>query len=327
MILMFILSALPAACSSGDPYLVNMRASVEVVDENGDDVPDSQITVYFTHTPKQEHLLESRSKKIEKVYDGENPSVFEYQGMSTISIRVEKEGYWTSGLGHDWNNWEEGQSGNVLNEKFTIILRKKNNPRPLYTHKSAYHSTREFGLSRGYDLEVGDLVAPYGKGKISDLVFTIFQKSGEKTGVYENRLELSFSNPDDGVIQVEKGEGSESRLLLGANAPEDGYKKRLEFRRGVADIRGTLMYTYAPSKEELEKIEGYWFRVRSEKDPETGNLEARYGKISGPVTFLVDEEGGAYFFTYFFSPDHSRLLEWNGESLVPGANLQGVKKH
>src|SRR5690606_29904982 len=123
--------------------------------------------------------------------------------------------------------------------------------------------------------------------------FTLYQEKGDVPGVYENRLEVTFSNPEDGIIQVNKGPGSESRLVLGATAPEDGYEKKLEFRRGVAEIRGTLMYTYAPTKEDLEKVEGYWIRVRSRVDPETGELVARYGKISGSITYLADEEGGA----------------------------------
>jgi len=309
-----------------------LELSITVVDEDGRPLPGSNVTASFRHTHQQKETLGVSVKRFEKIYEGEEAIVFSYSSARNVAVWAEKEGYWVSGLRHKFPQidrvGEERKFGNRYQKSLTIILRKKENPRPLYAQATQYHSTRNFGVPLRYDLEAGDLVAPQGKGKTADIVFTLVQEEGEAPGVYENKLAVTFSHPDDGIIQVKKGPASKSKLLLGATAPQHGYVRHLEFRRGVEKIGRELYYTFTPSKEDLEQVDGYWIRVRSKRDPATGELkEARYGKISGPIQFRSDEEGGAFFFTYFLSPDASRSLEWNGESLVPRANLQGVDKH
>jgi hypothetical protein len=57
-------------------------------------------------------------------------------------------------------------------------------------------------------------------------------------------------------------------------------------------------------------------------------LRARYGKLDGFINFEVryrDDEAKVAF-TYYLSPDESRSLEWNGDSLVENPDLQGITR-
>jgi len=321
-----------ASCADPlDPSKSKIDVSISVINENGQMIPDVKLSIFFTHTESQRRKLGMRTHKIEEIFDGENKTRVRYEGFPSIGISAQKEGFWDSQTGHTFLETDridnrDGKPNPQYQKDLIIMLRRKENPRPLFVNRIALDSPGEFSIIRGFDLEIGDMVVPYGTGEIPDLIFTIHQEKGEKEGVYESHFEVTFSNLDDGVIVVEKVGGGVSQLLLGSIAPEEGYAPMPKIRKGVADRRGWLTYTATPTKEELEKIEGYWLRVRSNRDPETGELIARYGKIGGDIYFYTDETKWVFAFTYFLAPDHSRFVEWNGESLIPGANLQGVNK-
>ncbi|WFB36369.1 hypothetical protein P3T73_01140 [Kiritimatiellota bacterium B12222] len=333
-ILYFIFSIVvipPCLAINLDLLKDNLTVHLEVVDVDGNPIPGAKLELYFTHTGLQRQVSGDRTKVFKREFDGEEKVTIKYKSYKSIGIRAKKEEYWPSFMRYNFTQKDrtdretDGSPNGHYQKEFTIVLRKKENPRPMFVHKSKYHATRTFNTPMGYDFEVGDLVEPFGTGKTTDLIFTLHQDKKEGKA-YSHRLEMTFPQPEDGLIIINKEPGSESKLLLGAVAPENGYVPELNYTKGV-EKRGWKFWVFQrPSKEELENVEGYWFRTRTEKNPENGEIKSRYGKINGPITFLVDELGGAFYFTYYFSPNQSRLLEWNGESLVPNANLQSVKK-
>jgi hypothetical protein len=138
---------------------------------------------------------------------------------------------------------------------------------------------------------------------------------------------LAFSNPGDGLLPVPRDGEQDPVLLLGREAPVDGYRPVYRRTVGMADSKDGLRLLDDPCLEALRSYEGIWFRVRAEVDEETGEvLRARHGKIDGTVGFAVRgrEAQGRIGFVYYLSPDNSRSVEWNGESLVEGADLQAV---
>jgi hypothetical protein len=80
-----------------------------------------------------------------------------------------------------------------------LILRKVKNPVPMFAvHK--YEIEMPLAGKIGYDLELLDWEYPFGKGKHSDLIFTLKRKGTETKG--EASLKLSFSQPGDGVVPL-----------------------------------------------------------------------------------------------------------------------------
>jgi hypothetical protein len=293
------------------------------------------VTASFRHTDPQREKLDKVLKQFEKTYDGETPVRFSYESDRNAALWVEKEGYWTSGLRHkfpteDRVDKDDGSPNGHYRREFTVILRKKEIPRPLYLHKVDWAELPGYDQPYGYDLEAADWVVPHGKGKNADFVFTA---RAERLNENEFRMDLSlfFSNPSDGLIKVEKSKSSHSQLLLGRMAPAHGYVEEYTDSYGVTKENGELVFLNPDRQDKRDEIEGYWFRVRSKPDP-NGNegIEARYGKILGPIAFSGrPERNPVVSFTYFLAPDHSRSLEFNGENLMrkEGGNLNSIDKH
>ncbi len=120
-------------------------------------------------------------------------------------------GFYSSGGVYKFQNSVNGQ-WQPSNPTVEIKLRPILHPVPMYAKQSGNLSIPEIGKPVGYDLMVGDLVTPHGKGLKSDLVFTLERKTDKtvKTDDYYKRdvklfdatLTVSFSGPDDGVQAI-----------------------------------------------------------------------------------------------------------------------------
>ncbi|WFB36359.1 hypothetical protein P3T73_01090 [Kiritimatiellota bacterium B12222] len=309
---------------------ITMEVLVSIVDENGNPLPKSEVNIYFQHTYPQERALRKSGNLITKVYDGENKITAKYSGRNSLGVRVEKEGYWRSQLSYrfaekDRIDVKDGSPNGHYRKEFTVVMRKKENPRPLYVNRVGVW-VPGFNQPFGFDLEKADWVAPHGKGVHSDFIFT-FKRELKTFHVFRGDMALSFSNPSDGVVKVVDPEVPYSRLLLGKYAPLGGYTDGLDQVLGLEENEGVYKKLTKPTVKELDRIKGYWFRVRSGKLIDGVPQDARYGKVLGHFSFEVRNDNPTVSFTYFFSPDTSRSLEWNGENLLPEANLQGVDKY
>ena len=132
----------------------------------------------------------------------------------------------------------------------------------------------------GFDLEMMDWVAPHGKGKIGDFILEgILDDPRDKNYSPKGTLKLSFSNPLDGILEVESDSIGGSVLITPSEAPASGYSDTWIFKNKI-DINNPQSSLSSPPK-------AYIFRVRTKAD-ESGKLtEARYGKIYGNVSALL----------------------------------------
>lgn len=200
-----------------DPFLAYLELLVEVVDEEGRPVDGSKVVASFRHTDNQERKLGEGVMKFESTYDGQDPVNFTYKSDRNVAVWVEKEGYWTSSLRYkfpeeDRQDKRDGSANGIYKKELKITLLRKVNPRPLYLYKVDWMKVPGFDQPYGFDLERADWVSPYGEGRHADLIFTV---RGNRTNKDEFTmgLELSFSNPQDGLIEVPKSDWSKSHLL------------------------------------------------------------------------------------------------------------------
>ena len=155
----------------------------------------------------------------------------------------------------------------------------------------------------GYDLEIGDWVAPYGKGAISDFVFK-FKVRFVKNDDWDASYTLTFSNEHDGIQEWIIPKGNQSVFFWPYEAPEDGYKK---------EIKWSAFYHpggwSGVSKSDYKEDRKYIFRVRTKVDDKGNIKEAKHGKINGDIALSF---GGYTGFVYYFNPTGSRSLEFGG---------------
>jgi hypothetical protein len=153
----------------------------------------------------------------------------------------------------------------------------------------------------GFDLEAGDWVAPHGRGKVPDFLFT-FTEVVRGPDDSDSDLLLKFPNADDGIQAVMASHAVGSELVLPRMAPEDGYLsewKQHQYRRPKSG--------WSPPAEDMN----YIFRVRSVS--ENGKVvHACYGKIHGEIIWTVSRYRPAELrFNYYLNPDTTRKLEFD----------------
>lgn len=304
------------------------RFSVSVLSES--DVPLEGASILVSVFQKggiRDHGMPKRAY-FEGIFEPESPLRVNTDSLGIITIRADKPGYYTHSEKMVLDVSDDQRRFEPWNVEFRITLPRMAHPRPLFVHHVDWLVVPALNRPIGFDLEKADWVSPYGTGSHSDFIFRLSRELGEGE-VYAGAMEVTFSNPMDGIQPLTPADENKSTLLLGREAPVDGYRPAFAREVGVQQVDSRLKRVDDPPFTEINAYEGMWFRVRSEIDESTGELkQARYGKLDGFIDFEVryrDVEAKVAF-TYYLSPDDSRSVEWNGESLVDHPDLQGITK-
>jgi len=208
-----------------------------------------------------------------------------------LAFLVDKPGYYHSRinyhLGFDYDPA-------IWNPAKTIVLKQIGQPIPMYA-KKINAQPPDNGKPIGYDLIVGDWVAPYGKGINPDILF-IREYNRKSLQDYDYKLTVSFPKAGDGIqeFQVPYKNMEGSALRLPHEAPADGYQPQI-VRLNISHTGQKLIFDYDENRN-------YFLRVRAVLD-ENGNVKsALYGKIYGDFM---------QFAYYLNSTPNSRNVEFD----------------
>jgi len=197
--------------------------------------------------------------------------------------------------GGKWQPW---------NPTIDVVVKPILNPIAMYARKFGQDpdpNIPKLNIPIGFDLEVADFVAPYGKGMSSDFIFTLSNQDATNTTQKptESTLSISFPNKGDGiqsVISLPLNQGS--ALRLPRFAPEGGYEPTLVKKHSQVWVHGLL-----------QNNQNYFFRVRTVLDEKGQIKSALYGKIDGAVQFW---DNGGIVFTYYLNPTpNDRNMEFD----------------
>lgn len=186
-----------------------------------------------------------------------------------------------------------------------VVLKRCRNPIAMYAKQASVDLPTVSG-AYGYDLMVGDLVAPHGKGSVTDFVFHV----AKGKSLYGLDLDITFSSPIDGIQRYDSSREHgndgprQSAYIFPYDAPSDGYKPSLS----AADTAVDIGRNEREKGENLYHNGNYLFRVRS--DSVTNGLYGRvYGFFRAGIhgTTIPNVE-----FTYFLNSTGTRSLEWDG---------------
>jgi hypothetical protein len=200
------------------------------------------------------------------------------------------------------------------NPLIEVVLKRKKNPVPMYA-KGLATDVPAAGLEVGYDLIVGDWLAPYGRGRRADVVM---RSEGEVRSDrnYQGQLMLAFPGSGNGFVPFETSEIETSPLRMPYEAPEKGYETTRTWR----SIRRYNSQTMRNEEyvDDSSKILSFFIRIRSEVDAEGRVVKAMYGKIHAPFIFDargIDPWGKTrkqyVSFTYYVNPDGTRNIEFD----------------
>jgi hypothetical protein len=283
---------------------------LNVVDENGEPIEGATVVVGLAS------YMNLKSKELTGLTN--ETGNFSVRGNPNHSIyyRVWKSGFYAA---------EEKRLAADRDHDLAIVLPQIRNPRPLYYYRI---NPKVPGLDKwyGFDLKMGDWVAPNGVGKITDfnarlsrkfIKITVLDRDMVKIrdrnpnyteedfkriwGLWDMNFEIHFSDEKSGVTES-KQFFEYSKMPLPYLAPLGEYKPILGFEKNSRE--------WANRRTNV----GYFLRSRVVLDDVNNIIAANYSKLLGePVT---DAEGN-FKLEYYFNPDVNDLnLEYDGSNLA-----------
>lgn len=284
----------------------SFRISFRVVDAEDQPVAGAKVGVSWENADATKNA--ERIKSVEGIT--EQDGLAELEGKSTtsgVSYGANKEGHYAAwGLRYSFNSthllrWQP------WNPTVQVLLKRIKNPVSMYA-KRVEVKIPESNKPIGYDLMQGDLVVPYGKGEISDLIFEADRKVVSDQE-YDGTLTLRFSNEGDGLVAYEIARSDPPGLRMPYTAPDDGYvsnKTWQESRHTSGRGNGKIISTASNRMN-------YFIRVRTVLDNEGKIVSALYGKIHGDFRWFIGARApkSGLAFTYYLNPDGTRNIEYD----------------
>ena len=273
------------------------KVTLHVVDTEGNEVPDASVNLTFAFRQKNKPLIGLTDSN----------GLFVAQGTLTEDIiyRVSKVGYYETSdrffMAKAATRCVENGRWIPWNPTLQVTLKEIRKPIPMYVKKVEYKLPK-YDVPLGFDFKVGDWVAPYGKGLISDMTLTYSETEREDTWCkYDFKVE--FPAPSGGAYIQRKDVYS----VLGSSheAALEGYSSSHSFVYERTDSKIIQDVRVTPD-------DCLVFRSRTETDEQGVLQKANYGKIYGPFKF-ADGRDREVVFTYYFNPTpNDRNLEFDG---------------
>lgn len=279
---------------------ITVEANVRDVD--GHAVENAAVYLSLPHYGEQA----TRGQRIEAQTNKEGIATVSGIAQQDYILSAEKPGYYrTQGPHRGINDEKSLQRFAVGVQKIEMELRPIRNPiLGIRNGIDRRLLPKTDGSPLGFDLEIGDWVAPYGTGKTSDFIFTVggyFKSLND----FDDSLTISFSNQGDGITPFQHPKQLGSALKWPYEAPLNGYESQRVWRQA---FDGKKYTNNLDNSGEMN----YLFRVRTELDSNGNVKRAMYGVISNEVVMGGNNEIGRNIsFTYALNPDWTRNLEFD----------------
>ena len=276
--------------------------TIKIVDDN--QLPMQGVTLSIGYEVSSTNGLGTKTILIDGVTDVNGYYTAKGVNSTYVTYSAIKEGYYKS-YSSPLNLDNEASS----TKPSILKLKKISNPVPMFvrdTHMRV-NDKKELAIpvlskNIGYDLVTGDWVAPYGKGFSSDFIFNV-TKSVNTYNDFKCNLDISFSNPGDGILEVSLDLKYGSIFRSPYIAPEGGYKSNLSIDCSKGGNDKVTSYN---------QKQNYFYRVRTKFDNNGNIIDAKYGKIYGGISIYPYESETAYiFFLYYLNPDGTRNMEYD----------------
>lgn len=200
--------------------------TLRVIGENGEPIENADVRIGFAQPRKAAGGVDS--KFVEGKTDKNGLFTASHRTIGELGYEINKINYYGSYGEYRYKSVESNRL-QPWNQEFRVILRKIENPVPMYAIRLTMSKTLELpktGTEIGFDLIERDWVAPYGKGTQADLIFKADRKF-VSNHEYDGTLTVTFANKYDGIILHKENRINGSYFKLPRYAPEDGYKASL----------------------------------------------------------------------------------------------------
>jgi hypothetical protein len=242
-------------------------ATVKVIGEDGNPISGVDVSAQYD-VPRPQGSDTPTFALVKGVTDDNGMFIASHTDSSwNLGIIVEKPGYYTIHTGYEFYFDDKRR-----HPSFTLTLKKIVNPIPMYA-KWVNENPPILKQPVGYDLMVGDWVAPYGKGVNRDIIFTkvAYRNSGTD---YDYKVTVDFPKAGDGIQEFTVPDTEVGSFLRSPyEAPVNGYQNQL--------IKERYAHPGQPPQSNYDENANYFIRVRTVLDSNGNIKSALYGKIYG----------------------------------------------
>lgn len=308
------------------------RATLHVLDENGKPVEKAAATISYAIPPEPGEESDSTWKAIKGLTDANGVFAASHSDSSgVLSFAIEKDHYYKSGGSYQFAFPGQFDSKRMVSNRspdVTIVLKQRIHPVPMYVNRVdiAHRKKPAFDTPVGFDLTVGDFVAPYGKGTNAQMLFTwhadydtndLSAKFGKmRSHGWQDIMTITFPNSGDGIQEFDlpglfdnsfKNNDVHSELRSVQLAPTNGYNAQL------VKVSRWMYHNQSSSTDYDHLRKNYLLRVNTVLDKEGNVQSAQYGKIYGDFEEALT--------TYLNADPNSRELEYDMQhNLGQGGN-------
>jgi hypothetical protein len=278
--------------------LPESKYTIRVTDESGNPLKETSVSFFY------KDLTIPRSEETKDTTTNERGMAI-YEGESTqrIATTIDKVGHYRGWFPKHYFKEIKNGRWEPWNPTVTAVLRPIIKPTAMYV-KRVHTVVPVNDTPCGYDLSVGDWVAPWGKGTIADLIFSA---NCEYKDFHNDKTicTVTFSNHGDGLQEAVIPEiGKSSAFNWDRNAPEHGYKSKLTISSVSSRNDGTV--------DSFSEDRRHYFRVRTQKSANKIS-SCLYGKISEDISIVqTNKKRCKIFFTYYLNPTpNDRNMEYD----------------
>jgi len=284
-------------------YGAKAKITLRVADSKGVPVADALVGGgFYNHDEKGHDFKERTNEKGEVTLEG--------TCVGDLNFGVMKDGYYSTETTY-WffkNYFDCVKDGRWIpwNPTVEIVLKEIRKPIQM-TIKSIDLNLPLKNTEYGVDLLMGELVSPYGKGQVTDVLVKCWgDKPYPPSRNFTNELLFVSASIEGGFIRKKKDTWSE--FLSDHEAPEAGYS---------ADFHLSTKRSEAKVFENIELPESDYLIFKLTRGSDNGDdKHSWYGKIYGPLIHGImtnDREGAGVKFTYYLNPTpDDRNLEAEG---------------
>ncbi len=260
-------------------------------------------------------VIDAKSSRCEQFFLARKSGY--YEGIGNFKSSINANGRW-----EPWN------------PTIKVELKRVLKPIPLVAKLVSDETRQPVALPAdkvSYDFEVGDWTAPHGKGKIADIVFLLKGKTTAGYAAYEATFTITFSNPKDGLVFLEREIGFLEReigrgtMRMPYQAPETGYLPERKWRKArVTGPTSGIDRGIDKMIDDTKLTDHYFLRVRTKLDEKGEIVSAHYAKVQGGFLWYPN---GFVKFQYYFNPTpNDRNLEFdisrNLLKVLPGQEVK-----
>jgi len=193
-------------------------AMLRVIDDDGKPLSGAAVSVSYATPPEPDEKESDDTWKIIKEDTSVNGEFTASHSDSSgvLGFNVKKEGYYNSRGSYKFAFSGQFDSQRMTSNRspvVTVLLKKIIHPVPMYVNRVdiAHREKPDTDKPVGFDLTIGDFVAPYGKGTNAQIFFTWHVEYVDTNSAqsdwkrsrkgWDGRMTISFPNSGDGTFR------------------------------------------------------------------------------------------------------------------------------